>query len=70
VVSKIGVPGAGEIEQLKLLIAYLKALSPYLACVGSAPLTMIWIGIFILPFAVVKERKEADDDDISAGACG
>ena len=28
VVGKIGVPGAGEIEQLKLLIAYLKALSP------------------------------------------
>ena len=55
VVSKIGMPGAGKIEQLKLLIAHLKAPSPKLACISSAPLPMIGISEFILPLTVMKE---------------
>jgi len=53
-----------------LIVGDLEGCTSKFSGISRTSSAMFWIGIFILPFAVVKERKEADDDDISAGACG
>jgi hypothetical protein len=63
----IGVPDAGIVEKVELLVGYVESDSTKACGILCASRSVTVIRVVVLPAAVVEERKEPDDGPI--GSC-
>ena len=67
---RFGVPDAGGLQEVKLMIRDLKVLRTEQGGINRSSPAMTGIGELILPSAVMEESKQSYHDDVGTGTLG